>query len=61
MDGYIVRFVRKDQRPAEEYYYSGLSDAAYHLNLFRDDDSGLYQRIDLLSADSQKVIDQILF
>lgn len=61
MDGYLVCFIRKDKRPTEEYYYAALSDAEYHFSLFREDDSGLYQRIDLLSSDDGKIIDSIIF
>lgn len=39
---FIVRFVRRDGKPDEEYYYHSLGDAEYHFNLFRSDDSGLY-------------------
>lgn len=53
---YIVRFVRKDQQPDEEYYYRRLKDAEYHLSLFEDDDSGLYDRIELI--DTEKNIEQ---
>ena len=47
---YLVRFTRKDFQPDEEYYYNTLEDANRHLNLFREDDSGLYQRIELLKT-----------
>lgn len=50
---YIVRFVRKDRQPDEEYYYRSLKDAEYHLSLFEDDDSGLYDRIELI--DTEKI------
>lgn len=44
---YMVQFVRLDNQPDEEYYYTSLSDAMNHLNLFRDDNSKLYLRIGL--------------
>ncbi|GEM_PF-6934241 len=44
---YAVTFKRKDEQPDEIYYYQNYADAAYHFNLFKDDDSGLYSRIEL--------------
>lgn len=52
---YIVRFVRWDGQPNEEYYYYHLEDAAFHFGLFKEDDSGLYTRIELL-----EICDKIL-
>ena len=46
---YIVRFVRKDGKADEEYYYQSLNDAEYHFHLFDNDDSGLYKWIMLES------------
>ena len=43
---YITRFVRVDG-VTEDHYYNSIADARYHLNLFRDDDSGLYDRIEI--------------
>ncbi len=37
---WIVRFVRKDGKPDEEYYYRSLAEAEHHKNLFLNDDSG---------------------
>lgn len=45
---YLVRFVRKDGQPDEIYDYAHRSDAEYHFGLFRNDDSGLYDRIELV-------------
>lgn len=50
---YMVQFVRFDNQPDEEYYYNNQSDAMKHLNMFRDDDSGLYQKINLLEVDGE--------
>ena len=44
---YIVRFVRKDGKPDEEYYYHRLEDAQKHVDLFKDDDSGLYTKMEI--------------
>ncbi|WP_343252899.1 hypothetical protein [Ligaoa zhengdingensis] len=46
---WIVRFIRKDGKPDEEYYYRSLAEAEYHKNLFLDDDSGLYERIEIIN------------
>lgn len=46
---YIVQFIRKDKQPIEEYIYPDREDAERHFNLFRNDDSGLYSKIELLS------------
>lgn len=59
---YIVRFIRRDKRPNEEYYYNGIDEAEYHLNLFREDDSLLYERIELVSiVPKEKIIEAIRF
>lgn len=44
---YIVRFVRKDKKPAEEYYYQWIEDAYKHIYLFKDDDLGQYEKIEI--------------
>ena len=53
---YIVRFVRVDGCPAEEYYYQREADAKYHLALFLDDDSGLYSKVSIISVDENDKI-----
>lgn len=45
---FVVRFVRKDGKPDEEYYYHTLEDAEAHRDFFDDDDSGLYERIEIV-------------
>ena len=49
-NGYIVRFIRKDDRPVEEFFYHTFEDATSHLLLFRDDDSDLYARIEIIDG-----------
>ena len=56
----IVRFVRKDRRPDEEYYYHTEAAAREHFNLFREDDSDLYSII-RLESDTGELIDYINF
>ena len=60
---YIVRFIRRDGQPDEEYFYNFKPDAENHLNLFRDDDSELYKRIEVLRADGslEMVLDAVRF
>ena len=60
---YIVRFVRKDNLPVEDYLYYDLNDAESHFNLFEKDDSGLYNNIILLFCfgDKTMVIREIEF
>lgn len=45
---YIVRFVRRDNRADEDYYYHTEQEARKHIELFKDDDSELYSKIELL-------------
>ena len=52
---WIVRFVRKDGKPDEEYYYHSLAEAEYHRNLFLNDDSGLYKNIEIVCKNSKEV------
>ena len=47
MKYYIVRFIRADSQPDEEYFYHTREEAKAHYNLFRDDDSGLYSKIEI--------------
>ena len=49
-NGYIVRFIRKDDKPVEEFFYHTYEEAFVHLALFRNDDSGLYRRIEIVQA-----------
>lgn len=51
---YIVRFVRCDCQPNEEYIYHHLEDALFHFSLFKEDDGGLYTRIELLENCDKK-------
>lgn len=51
---WIVRFIRKDGRPDEEYYYHSFADAEYHRDLFLNDDSGLYDRIEIINESTKE-------
>ncbi len=59
-DLYITRFIRRDQRPTEDYYYHSAAAALDHLALFREDDSNLYTRIEVLDP-ALVVLDSITF
>ena len=54
-NGYIVRFVRKDKKADEKYYYLSYCNALNHLALFKDDDSGLYKRIEIIDCQSLRL------
>lgn len=56
---YIVRFVRVDCGPDEEYYYHTKQEAFSHFNLFLDDDSQLYTRIEIECKG--EIIDNVFF
>ena len=56
---YIVRFIRADGAPIEEYFYEQRADADQHLNMFCDDDSGLYKRIAILN-DETRTVERVL-
>ena len=45
---WVVRFIRHDGKPDEEYFYHTQSEAESHRNLFQNDDSGLDERIELI-------------
>lgn len=56
---FTTRFVCQTG-PCEEYYYHKREDAEAHLNLFVDDDSGLYTAI-MVVDDNDVVLKQITF
>lgn len=60
---YTVTFKRRDNQPDEVYYYNNLDEARHHFNLFKVDDSELYERIELLqfNRNIQMQIDVINF
>ena len=49
-NGYIVRFIRRDMKADEQYFYHSYNDAVSHLELFRDDDSGLFKRVEIIDS-----------
>jgi hypothetical protein len=52
---FILRFIRLDNKPREEYYYNRLEDAITHYNLFLDDDSGLYRKIEIVDYSEKSI------
>ena len=61
MPNYITRFIRNDREPDEDYYYPSADVAIDHLELFRNDDSGLYKKIVVLQYNPEKLIAQLEF
>ena len=56
---WVVRFMRCDNKPCEDYCYSQKESAIEHLESFKDDDSALYESISVI--DSQKnLVERIL-
>ena len=56
-NGYIVRFVRRDGKPDEEYFYRTAEEARRHFDMFTDDDSGVYDRIEVeAQGETEKVL-----
>ena len=60
---YIVKFLRRDNQPDEEYIYWNQQDAKHHFELFRHDNSNIYKKIMLLLWNGKKesIIGQISF
>ena len=55
-NGYIVRFVRKDNKPVEDFFYRTFEVATSHFHLFKDDDPDLYMRIEIVDVTTEKVV-----
>lgn len=56
---FLTKFVRKDEKPDEDYWYQTAEEALHHLSLFVDDDSDLYKRI-VASDEGKNTVLQIL-
>ena len=62
MTGYIVKFIRADQKPSENYFYHNLEEAKKYFDMFHNDDSKLYKRVELIKLKADRsVIDFIVF
>jgi len=57
---FSVCFVRNDNKPDEIYYYHQGADARHHLDLFRNDDSGLYKRIILTEVTDENSYEKLV-
>ena len=53
---YIVRFVRVDSKPNEDYYYVDPNEALSHLKKFKQDDSGLYTKVQLVVEEEVEIV-----
>lgn len=51
---FVVRFIRNDGKPDEEYVYNTYEEAQKHYDLFQNDDSGLYERIEIVDYHSRE-------
>lgn len=58
---FVVRFIRKDGQPNEEYYYHELDNAKRHLALFYEDNSDLYKIVLLLDEERGIIVDSVSF
>lgn len=60
---YCVQFKRNDGNPDEEYFYNFLDDAQSHIDLFKNDDSQLYEKIEIIDCNEtpEKVVKSLHF
>ena len=58
---FVVRFIRIDGQPNEEYYYHELDNAKRHLALFYEDNSDLYKIVLLLDEERGIIVDSVSF
>lgn len=56
---YLTKFVRKDGKPDEDYFYHTSAEAIDHLRLFLEDNSNLYTKI-VASDEGKNAVLQIL-
>ena len=63
MQLFVVRFVRRDLKPDEEYYYSDIEAADEHFGLFLDDDSELYSKIEIVlqTPESERLLKEMKY
>lgn len=60
---YIVTFYPIDSGRKEEYYYTNIKDAFKHFMLFDNNDSDIFERIEIvhLTDNKEEVIDCLFF
>lgn len=49
-NGYIVRFIRSDDLPDEDYFYTNFSDALAHYEAYKDTSNEQYFAVQLLAV-----------
>ena len=49
---FLTKFVRKDGKPDEDYFYNTAEEALHHASLFVEDESNLYKKI--VASDERK-------
>ena len=57
---YITRFIRRDGKPDEEYYFNTYEEARDHADSFTADDADLYEGIELARMDWYMHQDELL-
>lgn len=57
---FITRFVTTSKE-IQDYYYHNIEHAKYHLNLFLNDDSGLYENICIVDDEKNVVVESLPF
>lgn len=57
---FIVRFIRRDRNPSEEYFYNAFNEALYHIHLFRNDGSGLYNKVELVFYSFEYELEEVV-
>jgi len=62
-DFFEVCFIMADGGPDEVYEYPCAENAIEHFEMFRNDDSGLYERVQLISIlnGSEIIVDEVIF
>ncbi len=54
---YIVRFIRNDEKPNEDYYYISRENAQNHFDLYSQDESKLYRRIMIIVIKGEEIVE----
>ena len=53
---FITKFIKSDEKPDENYYYHSKKEAVDHLKLFFNDDSKLYEKIQVINDETDEII-----
>ena len=57
---YVLRFVHRDDNEPDFHEHVSYDDARYHMNLFNDSDTDIYDRIELYRRDYTGRTDTLL-